>query len=221
MKIANGKKVNSNSNNKKVADLKSKIALMNQKTKQVETRSKKNATPSIDKLAAAKPKQGSVVGKKLANASKAKSIKNDVSDSGSNSNQTKSRSKLRTFSKSTVKSKKLFASKPKNLSDEKLPCKTEKKSGPVQNQGRRKCDRNPTSEKDMPVENGSKKSRTTRKRKLDPTEEGESVGQKVAYIHVGEGGERDLEDHLRGSSRVNIQILSTERLPDIDDSDMN
>jgi len=221
-KIANGKKVNSNSNNKKVADLKSKIALMNQKIKQVETRSKKNATPSIDKLAAAKPKQGSVVGKKLANASKAKSIKNDVSDSGSNSNQAKSRSKLRTFSKSTVKSKstKLCASKPKNLSNEKLLCKTEKKSGPVQNQGRRKCDRNPTSEKDVPLKNGSKKSRTTRKRKLDPIEDSESVGQKVAYIHVGEGGERDLEDHLRGSSRVNIQILSTERLPDIDDSDM-
>ena len=43
---------------------------------------------------------------------------------------------------------------------------------------------------------------------------------KVAYIHVGEGGERDLEDHLRGSARVNIQILSSERLPDIDASDM-
>ena len=37
---------------------------------------------------------------------------------------------------------------------------------------------------------------------------------------MGEGGERDLEDHLRGSDRVNIQIVSTERLPDIDASDM-
>eukprot|EP00092_Neocalanus_flemingeri_P008647 GFUD01009316.1.p1 GENE.GFUD01009316.1~~GFUD01009316.1.p1 ORF type:complete len:719 (-),score=167.90 GFUD01009316.1:112-2268(-) len=62
---------------------------------------------------------------------------------------------------------------------------------------------------------------TLRKRKLEPSEsEDDASGQKVSYIHVGEGGERDLEEHLHGSSRVNIQILSTERLPDIDDSDM-
>ena len=48
----------------------------------------------------------------------------------------------------------------------------------------------------------------------------ERQAHKVAYIHVGEGGERDLEDHLRGSRRVNLQILSTERLPDIDASDV-
>ena len=43
---------------------------------------------------------------------------------------------------------------------------------------------------------------------------------KVAFIHVGEGGERDLEDHLRGSQRVNLQIVSSERLPDIDATDV-
>ena len=41
---------------------------------------------------------------------------------------------------------------------------------------------------------------------------------KVAYIFCGEGGERDLMEHLRRSSRV--QILSTESLPDIDASDL-
>ena len=43
---------------------------------------------------------------------------------------------------------------------------------------------------------------------------------KVAFIHVGAGGERDLEDHLRGSRRINLQIVSSERLPDIDASDV-
>ena len=43
---------------------------------------------------------------------------------------------------------------------------------------------------------------------------------KVAFIHVGEGGERDLEDHLRGSRSVNLQIVSSERLPDIDATDV-
>merc|ERR1711915_78630 len=59
-----------------------------------------------------------------------------------------------------------------------------------------------------------------RKRKLQTSECDDDQGHKVAYIHVGEGGERDLEEHLRGSSKVNIQVLSTERLPDIDDTDM-
>ena len=67
----------------------------------------------------------------------------------------------------------------------------------------------------------SKPKLSNKKRKLDPSDSDDDVaGQKVAYIHVGEGGERDLEEHLSGSSRVNIQILSTERLPDIDDGDM-
>jgi len=61
-----------------------------------------------------------------------------------------------------------------------------------------------------------------RKRRNDSVDEDqlERQAHKVAYIHVGEGGERDLEDHLRGSRRVNLQILSTERLPDIDASDV-
>jgi len=63
------------------------------------------------------------------------------------------------------------------------------------------------------------KSKSNRKRKIDNTEADD--GNKVAYIHVGSGeGQRYLADHLRGSSQVNIQVLSTERLPDIDFSDM-
>jgi len=68
----------------------------------------------------------------------------------------------------------------------------------------------------------SRKSNGKRKRRRDASDEDplDRRAHKVAYIHVGEGGERDLEDHLRGSARVNIQILSSERLPDIDASDM-
>jgi len=63
------------------------------------------------------------------------------------------------------------------------------------------------------------KSKPNKKRKLSTTDEDE--GNKVAYIHVGSGeGQRYLSDHLRGSSQVNIQVLSTENLPDIDYSDM-
>jgi len=62
---------------------------------------------------------------------------------------------------------------------------------------------------------------TKRKRKSENVEDHSGTrAHKVAYIHVGEGGERDLEDHLRGSSRVDIQVLSSETLPDIDASDM-
>jgi len=63
------------------------------------------------------------------------------------------------------------------------------------------------------------KSKLNRKRKIDNAEADD--GNKVAYIHVGSGeGQRYLSDHLRGSSQVNIQVLSTEHLPDIDYSDM-
>jgi len=58
-----------------------------------------------------------------------------------------------------------------------------------------------------------------RKRKSDETEDVERRrASKVAYIFCGEGGERDLVEHLRRASRV--QILSTESLPDIDASDL-
>merc|ERR1719209_1489902 len=63
------------------------------------------------------------------------------------------------------------------------------------------------------------KSKLSRKRKIENAEGDD--GNKVAYIHVGSGeGQRYLSDHLRGSSQVNIQVLSTEHLPDIDYSDM-
>jgi len=58
-----------------------------------------------------------------------------------------------------------------------------------------------------------------RKRKSDEPEDVESRrASKVAYIFCGDGGERDLMDHLRRSSRV--RVLSTESLPDIDASDL-
>jgi len=45
-------------------------------------------------------------------------------------------------------------------------------------------------------------------------------GDRVAYIHVGEGGEADLEAQLKGEENLDIQILEEEDLPDIDETDM-
>jgi len=58
-----------------------------------------------------------------------------------------------------------------------------------------------------------------RKRKSDEAEDVEKRrASKVAYIFCGEGGERELTEHLRRASRV--QVISTESLPDIDASDL-
>lgn len=58
-----------------------------------------------------------------------------------------------------------------------------------------------------------------RKRKCEEPEDVERRrASKIAYIFCGDGGERDLMEHLRHSSRV--QVLSTEALPDIDASDL-
>jgi hypothetical protein len=46
------------------------------------------------------------------------------------------------------------------------------------------------------------------------------VGERVAYIHVSEGCEEDLEAQLKGAKNLDIQILEEECLPDIDESDM-
>jgi len=59
----------------------------------------------------------------------------------------------------------------------------------------------------------------------DQTEEEEEEeelppGDRVAYIHVGEGGEADLEAQLKGEENLDIQILEEEDLPDIDETDM-
>jgi len=61
-----------------------------------------------------------------------------------------------------------------------------------------------------------------RKVKPNPVAEEDKVGEQVAYIHVGEGGECDLSDHLAasGSSKLHLQILEEERLPDLDCSDL-
>jgi hypothetical protein len=48
----------------------------------------------------------------------------------------------------------------------------------------------------------------------------EPVGERVAYIHVSEGCEEDLEAQLKGAKNLDIQILEEESLPDIDESDM-
>ena len=45
-------------------------------------------------------------------------------------------------------------------------------------------------------------------------------GNRIAYIHVGEGGEADLEAHLKGADNLDIQIYDQEKLPDIDETDM-
>jgi len=45
-------------------------------------------------------------------------------------------------------------------------------------------------------------------------------GDRVAYIHVGEGGEADLEAQLTGAENLDIQILEEEDLPDIDETDI-
>jgi len=45
-------------------------------------------------------------------------------------------------------------------------------------------------------------------------------GDRMAYIHVGEGGEVDLEAQLKGAENLDIQILEEEDLPDIDETDI-
>jgi len=79
------------------------------------------------------------------------------------------------------------------------------------------------SEEDPSRASTSKRSNGKRKRRTaqEDDDHGEDRrAHKVAFIHVGAGGERDLEDHLRGSRRINLQIVSSERLPDIDASDV-
>ncbi len=51
-------------------------------------------------------------------------------------------------------------------------------------------------------------------------DEDAELGDRVAYIHVGEGCEADLEAQLKGAENLDIQILEEETLPDIDESDM-
>ncbi len=53
----------------------------------------------------------------------------------------------------------------------------------------------------------------------DP-EDAKVPGNRIAYIHVGEGGEADLEAHLKGADNLDIQIYDQEKLPDIDETDM-
>jgi len=54
---------------------------------------------------------------------------------------------------------------------------------------------------------------------VDP-DDAKAPGNRIAYIHVGEGGEADLEAHLKGADNLDIQIYDQEKLPDIDETDM-
>ena len=54
----------------------------------------------------------------------------------------------------------------------------------------------------------------------EPEDLSSPVGERVAYIHVSEGCEEDLEAQLKGAKNLDIQILEEESLPDIDESDM-
>jgi len=53
-----------------------------------------------------------------------------------------------------------------------------------------------------------------------PPEDDTPPGERVAYIHVGEGGEADLQAQRRGSENLDIEILEEEILPDIDEREM-
>ena len=79
-----------------------------------------------------------------------------------------------------------------------------------------------TSERKMTTSKQKTSYTEPRKRKLETSPEERPSGQKVAYFHVGESGAKDLEEHVRGrgTSKVNIQVVATEQLPDIDESDM-
>ena len=131
---------------------------------------------------------------------------------------------------------------------EKLEADSTKASGPSSGtdlndtEPRRSSRRSRLREEDTARASTSGRSTLKRKRRTAETDSDESEGtltlfsvssnvcssllfldrraHKVAFIHVGEGGERDLEDHLRGSQRVNLQIVSSERLPDIDATDV-
>jgi len=234
---------------KKMVALQNKIALMNKKIKLAEkiksTQSKKVAKKPIvkavkktaDKKVVEKPK---MTGKKVVEKPRLKTCNVDKPDSRDNLKTKKKAVLTKPVSKPSSKPMpKLAAKKPPVKKVVKKPTKSvvskTSKMKPNQEVVKSKTPVKVVAKKVLKeaakpskktVEASVKKAVqakpkvTNRKRKLEPSESEEPAGQKVAYIHVGEGGERDLEDHLRGSSRVNIQILTTETLPDIDDSDM-
>ena len=70
------------------------------------------------------------------------------------------------------------------------------------------------------VEDGGRVENPWREEESESEEESLPPGDRVAYIHVGEGGEADLEAQLKGAENLDIQILEEEDLPDIDETDM-
>jgi len=224
---------------KKMVALQNKIALMNKKIKLAE----KNKSTQPKKVAK-KPVVKAVkktVDKKLVDKPRLSNRTGNVEKADSRDNLKTKKKAILTKSKPDAKSSqkpmpKLSAKKPpvkkvptkstKSTEIKMKPKEVAKSKTPVKSVSKKVVKEVVKPSKKV-VESSAKKSAqakpkvSNRKRKLESAEsEEEPAGQKVAYIHVGEGGERDLEDHLRGSSRVNIQILTTESLPDIDDSDM-
>lgn len=70
------------------------------------------------------------------------------------------------------------------------------------------------------LEESRKVEEVWREDESESEEESLPPGDRVAYIHVGEGGEADLEAQLKGAENLDIQILEEEDLPDIDETDM-
>jgi len=221
------KKIVNDDKTRKVVELENKIEVMNKKIKEAETLKKvapkKVASKSNGKNVTRRSSRGSPG--KVEFKTKVKSSNDQKADSRDNvvrKDQFKSTPKSKEVLKK-LPVKKCNPKPSKSVVSNKVLSKGKFKSKPpikkVAVIGSKKSGKQPVKSKVKRVE--SKTKFTSRKRKLDNADiEDDVPGQKVAYIHVGEGGERDLEEHLRGSSRVNIQILSTERLPDIDDSDM-
>jgi len=230
-------KKSSDKNNEVVA-LKHQIDEMKRKIKLAEENAKLNAL--VKKVVASKKSKPTKVPSKLlrprqqkpknppaAKIAMVKSSSMPVTNLKSKSTKKKSEVKpVKSASKKVVS--KVPLKKVKKVAEVTPVVKSRTKSGKLKNEEMSKLKTEINVKKSKSPDDDSK---SAKKRKCQDAEEGPGQrrrrndadhegGHKVAYIHVGEGGERDLESHLSGSSRVNIQILSTERLPDIDESDM-
>ena len=95
--------------------------------------------------------------------------------------------------------------------------RNEKEGGPVPP---RKRARSVSPEQEKEEEERGESWRETGESEEEEEEEPLPPGDRVAYIHVGEGGEADLEAQLKGAENLDIQILEEEDLPDIDETDM-
>jgi len=216
-KVVNSKKVGKEDCKKiakktrKMAALQNKIEIMNKRIKNAELKSKLHKADEKPKVTKVVKKVTKVV-KKVKSKDKMRKAK-AASEATSSSGKKSKKLKVRSSSTGTSNSK-LVKSKKSCLNS-----KSSKKEISVKRSNSLNKKITVSKKNESSTTSKSLKS-SSRKRKLQTSECDDDQGHKVAYIHVGEGGERDLEEHLRGSSKVNIQVLSTERLPDIDDTDM-